>query len=67
MATDLQATNFKMFLHTVNMLSNSQGFYSRLQRDIDMWTDEERKKAEEYINGLPKFVDEVSVVMWLER
>ena len=26
MVTDLQATNFKMFLHTVNTLSGSQGF-----------------------------------------
>jgi hypothetical protein len=68
MATDLQATNFKMFLHTVNVLSGSQGFYSRLARDIENWTDEERANAEEQINALPmKFKDEVDVVLWLEQ
>lgn len=67
MATDFQATNFKMFLHTVNMLSSSQGFYSRLKRDIENWTDEERQQAEEHINGLPKFKDEVDIILWLEQ
>jgi Tfp pilus assembly protein PilP len=67
MATDLQATNFKMFLHTVNVLSGSQGFYSRLQRDINEWTAEERANAEKQINSLPKFKDEVDVVLWLEQ
>ena len=67
METDLQATNFKMFLHTVNTLSGSQGFYSRLQREINEWTDEEREQAKEQINSLPKFKDEVDVVLWLEQ
>ena len=67
MQTDLQATNFKMFLHTVNTLSSSQGFYSRLRNTIDEWTDEQRAEAEAYINGLPKFKDEVDVVLWLEQ
>ena len=68
MATDLQATNFKMFLHTVNTLKYSQGFYSRLARDIENWTDEERASAEEQINALPiKFKDTVDVVLWLEQ
>ena len=68
MATDLQATNFKMFLHTVNTLRYSQGFYSRLARDIENWTDEERENAEEQINALPiKFKDTVDVVLWLEQ
>ena len=63
----LEATNFKMFLHTVNTLKNSQGFYSRLARDIENWTDEERENAKEQINSLPKFKDEVDVVLWLEQ
>lgn len=68
MATDLQATNFKMFLHTVNTLKYSQGFYSRLARDIEDWTDEERENAEKTINSLPiKFKDTVDVVLWLEQ
>ena len=42
-------------------------FYSRLQREINEWTDEEREQAKEQINSLPKFKDEVDVVLWLEQ
>ncbi len=60
-------TNFEMVLSTVKMLSNSQGFYSRLQNTIDNWSDDEYKKAEKYFNSLPnKFNDSVDVVMFLE-
>ena len=63
----LEATNFKMFLHTVNTLKGSQGFYSRLAQTINEWTEEEREKAEDYFNSLPKFKDEVDVVLLLEQ
>ena len=67
MTTDLQATNFKMFLHTVRTLESSQGFYSRLGQQIDNWTEEERKQAENYWNSIPKkFNSEVDVIMFLE-
>ena len=65
---NLEHTNFKMFLHTVRMLSNSQGFYSRMQMAIDEWTDAEFEKAREYFNNLPqRFNDTVDVVMFLEQ
>lgn len=65
---DLSANNFKMFLHTVQTLAGSQGFYSRIQNTIDNWNDEEFEKAREYFNSLPqKFNDEVDVVLFLEQ
>lgn len=65
MSNDL---NFKMFLHTVNTLKYSQGFYSRLAQQIDAWSDDERLRAEKYFNDLPqKFNDEVDVVLFLEQ
>lgn len=68
MTQNLEHTNFKMFLHTVNTLKYSQGFYSRMARTIDEWTSEERADAEEYFNNLPqKFNDPVDVVLFLEQ
>ena len=64
----LEHSNFKMFLNTVQTLSGSQGFYSRLQRNIDNWSDEERLQAEEYFNSLPqRFNDNVDVILFLEQ
>lgn len=61
-------TNFEMFLDTVNTLKNSQGFYSRLQRTIDEWTDKEREIAKEYFNNLPqKFNEPIDVILFLEQ
>lgn len=66
--TSLEHNNFKMFLHTVRIFACSQGFYSRLQRTIDEWTDEEREQAREYFNSLPqKFNDTLDVVLFLEQ
>lgn len=64
----LEHNNFKMFLHTVRILASSQGFYSRMQRTIDEWTDEEFENAREYFNNLPqRFNDTIDVVMFLEQ
>ena len=66
--TSLEHNNFKMFLETVKIFSNSQGFYSRMQRTIDDWTDEEFENAREYFNNLPqKFNDTLDVVLFLEQ
>ena len=63
----LEHSNFKMVLHTIEMLRYSQGFYSRLAHQVEEWTDEEREKAEEYFNNLPqRFNNTVDVVMFLE-
>lgn len=37
---DLNACNYKMFLYTVRSLASSQGFYSRLQNEIDSWDED---------------------------
>ena len=67
-ATTTQQNNFKMFLHTVNTLKNSQGFYSRLANTIDAWTEEQREQAENYFNNLPlNFKTEVDVILFLEQ
>lgn len=64
----LEHNNFKMFLSAVRTLSGSQGFYSRMQRTIDGWTDEEFENARNYFNNLPqKFNDQVDVVLFLEQ
>ena len=66
--TSLEHNNFKMFLETVKIFSNSQGFYSRMQREINEWTDEEFENAREYFNNLPqKFNDTLDVVLFLEQ
>lgn len=59
-------SNYEMLLKTVNSLKYSQGFYSRLARDINEMSDEERKQLEQNINSLPQFKDEVDVVLFLE-
>ena len=65
---DLNVTNFKLFLSTVKELSNSQGFYSRLQNQINEWTEEQFNQARDYFNGLnQKFKDGVDVVLFLEQ
>ena len=66
--TTLEHSNFKMFLATVNTFRYSQGFYSRLARDIEEWSDEQRADAEEYFNSLPqRFNDTLDVVLFLEQ
>ena len=56
--------NYKLLFNTVEMLSNRQGYYGRLLRQLINMTEEERL---ELINNLPTFKDTVSVVMWLEQ
>ena len=66
--TSLEHNNFKMFLETVRTFACSQGFYSRMQRAIDEWTDDEFENAREYFNNLPqKFNDTLDVVLFLEQ
>lgn len=66
--TSLEHNNFKMFLYTVQTLAGSQGFYSRLQAQINEWTPEEFENARNYFNNLPqKFNDHVDVVLFLEQ
>lgn len=61
------ATNFEMFLDTVNGLKYSQGFYSRLANQIAEMSEEDLNRAKEEINALPQFNDTLDVVLWLEQ
>lgn len=60
-------TNFEIFENTVNTLASSQGFYSRLQADMNDWTTEERANATKVINDLPQWHDVVDCILWLEQ
>ena len=59
-------TNFDLFIDTVNTFKHSQGFYSRLARTIEEWSDEEREQAEEYFNKQPQWNDTLDCVFFLE-
>lgn len=61
-----QLTNYEMFLKTVNTLRYSQGFYSRLARDLEEMSDEDRENLKNEINSQPQFNNEVDVVLFLE-
>ena len=59
-------TNFDLFLETVETFRYSQGFYSRLARTIEEWSDEEREQAEEYFNKQPQWNDTLDCILFLE-
>ena len=61
------ATNFEIFVSTVNTLASSQGFYSRLKRDMQEWTEEEVENAKTSLNGMPQWKDAVDCILWLEQ
>lgn len=65
---NLEANNYKMFVATVNSLKYSQGFYSRIARQLDEMSEDEKQKTIDYFNNLDiKFKDPVDVVMFLEQ
>lgn len=66
MSNTKQLTNYEMFLKTVNSLRYSQGFYSRLARDLEEMSDEDRENLKNEINSQPQFNNEVDVVLFLE-
>lgn len=63
----LQSDNFSvhLFAETINNLKNSEGYYSRLYRDVNEMYDED---LDELIENLTEqnFKDELDVIMWLE-
>ncbi len=65
--TTAEKTNFNLFMDTVKSLKCSQGFYSRLARQIDEMGEVELQELEEELNSLDiQFNDAVDVVMFLE-
>ena len=61
-----QTSNFEIFLRVVETFRYSQGFYSRLARDIAEWDDCERAEAEEYFNSQPQWKDDLDCIYFLE-
>ena len=64
---NLQANNYKMLMNTVNTLKYSQGFYSRLARDIEGLEGQDKQDFIDYINSQPTFKDSVDVILFLEQ
>ena len=59
--------NYILFLDTINGLKHSQGFYSRLARNVENMNDEELEDLKNYLNEQPKFKDSLDVVLFLEQ
>jgi hypothetical protein len=62
-----QKTNYEIFIDTVNSLKFSQGFYSRIARDLDLMSDEQKQDIENELNGLPQWNDTLDCVLYLEQ
>ena len=60
-------TNYEIFQNTIQSLSTSQGFYSRLYNDFLNWNDEEKQNAKKVLNDLPQWKDTVDCVLFLEQ
>lgn len=59
--------NYILFLDTINTLKSSQGFYSRLARDLNNMDDQQKEDLKNYLNDQPKFNDSLDVVLFLEQ
>lgn len=62
-----QKTNYEIFIETVNSLKNSQGFYSRIARDLNEMSDEQREQVKTEFNKLPQWNDTLDCVLYLEQ
>lgn len=62
-----QKTNYEIFIKTVNSLKNSQGFYSRIARQLDEMSDEQREQVKTEFNKLPQWNDTLDCVLYLEQ
>ena len=58
--------NTKLFLNTINSLAGSQGFYSRLSRDIYYAINNNASMIDKLNETLPKFNDMLDVIMYIE-
>lgn len=62
------AKSFRMVFETIKGLRHSQGFYSRLYNDLMEDIKYNKESISDFLNNseLPKFKDNVDVVMYLE-
>ena len=63
----MATSNYDLLLEVVNTLKYSQGFYSRLARDLNDMTDEERTDLKEDLNSLPQWKDRIDCILYLEQ
>lgn len=66
MQKQIKRTNYQIFLETVNMLKSSQGFYSRLARQLDEMDEDSKASLEQTLNSEPQWNDSVDCIMFLE-
>ena len=59
--------NTKVFIDTIDSLAGSQGFYSRLSRDIHDAINNDPNIIGKLNSELPKFNNMLDVVMYLEQ
>ena len=62
--TTTKEDNYNLFYNTIKSLASSQGFYSRLARQIDEFDSD---TIENIKNDLPIFNDTLDVVLFLEQ
>ena len=62
--TTTKEDNYNLFYNTIKSLASSQGFYSRLARQIDEFDDD---TIENIKNDLPIFKDTLDVILFLEQ
>ena len=58
--------NYDILLRTIETLRTSQGFYSRLAKDIEQMDDDGLEQFKQYINGLPQWTSDIDCILWLE-
>lgn len=63
----IRKTNYEIFTETINSLKNSQGFYSRIVRDLNKMSDEQREQVKVALNKLPQWNDTLDCVLYLEQ
>ena len=60
-------TNYEIFIETVNSLKNSQGFYSRIARQLDEMDKDTKVSLEQTLNDLPQWNNTLDCVLYLEQ
>lgn len=62
------AKSFRMIVETAKGLRHSQGFYSRLYNNLMETIKYNKEELADYLNNtrLPKFKDNLDVIMYLE-
>lgn len=62
-----QKSNYEIFIDTVQSLKNSQGFYSRIARQLEEMSEEETEALRKQLNNLPQWSDQIDCILYLEQ